>query len=179
MAGWRYIAQRFDGTTGGLGDFLDFHVPLQGVEIEDVLSGDNALSGVITPEYPRLKGSDGKPILLEGGCAIWAEDPDGEIRGGGLLEHSDFNAAGEWSIECVDLTGTANGLPYDGANYWVNVDPIDVFRYIWTKIQSHPHHNLGISIDPTTSPSRRSAGPRIRPSPATRSRPWWSTCDPR
>lgn len=152
--GWRYIAQRFDGTDGGLGDFLDMNVPLQGVQIEDVLSGHNGLSGTIAPEYPRLKGVDGKPILTEGGTAIWAESPDGEIRGGGLVTHSDFNADGEWSVECVDLTGTSIELPYDSANWFVNVDPIDLFRHIWTHIQSHPNHNLGMSIDPTTSPVR-------------------------
>lgn len=152
--GWRYIAQRFDGTSGGLGQFLDFNVPLQGVSIEEVLSGHNGLTGTITPEYPHLKGSDGKPILTEGGSAIWAESPDGEIRGGGLLSHSGFNSEGQWSIECVDLTGTASELPYDGADFFINVDPMDLFRFVWTHIQSHRNHNLGISIDPTTSPVR-------------------------
>jgi len=150
--GWRYIAQRFDGTSGGLGDFLDFNVPLEGVDIEDVLSGDNGLSGTIKPEYPRLKGPDGLPILVEGGSAIWAESPDGEIRGGGILTHSGFNGDGEWAIECTDLTGTSDGLPYTGANWFVNVDPMDVFRFIWQHIQSQRNHNLGITIDGTKSP---------------------------
>lgn len=152
--GWRYIAQRFDGTNGGLGDFLDFNVPLQGVSIDEVLSGDNGLSGTITPEYPRLKGADGKPILVEGGTAIWAEDPDGEIRGGGLVTHSGFGEGGTWEIECTDLTGTATELPFDSAAWFVNADPMDIYRYIWTHIQSHPNHNLGITIDATTSPVR-------------------------
>jgi hypothetical protein len=152
---WHYIAQRFDGTSGGLGDFLDFDVPLQGVNIEDVLSGHNGLSGTINPEYPRLKGADGMPILEEGGCAIWAEDPSGQIRGGGILTHSAFDdESGSWQIECTDLTGTSEGLPFDEGVWFVNVDPLDLFRYIWTHIQSHQNHNLGISIDPTTSPVR-------------------------
>lgn len=150
--GWRYIAQRFDGTSGGLGDFLDLNVPLQGVNIEEVLSGDNALTGTITPEFPRLKGPDGRPILEEGGSAIWAESPDGEIRGGGIVTHSGFNDNGEWSIECTDLTGTSNELPYTGADFFVNVDPMDLFRFIWQHIQSHRNHNLGISVDGTKSP---------------------------
>lgn len=152
--GWRYIAQRFDGTTGGFGQFLDFNVPLQGVSIEDVLSGHNGLSGTITPEYPRLKGADGQPILHEGGTAIWAEDPSGEIRGGGIVTHSDFGEEGSWDIECTALTGTSIDLPYDGADWFVNVDPLDLFRFIWTKIQSDARHNLGISIDQITSPIR-------------------------
>lgn len=152
--GWRYIAQRFDGTSGGLGDFIDFNVPLQGVEISDVLSGHNALSGTITPEYTRLKGPDGRPALDEGGTAIWAESPDGEIRGGGLLTHSGFSDGGVWKLECTGLTGTSIELPFDGANWFVNVDPMDLFRFIWTHIQSARNHNLGITIDPTTSPVR-------------------------
>jgi hypothetical protein len=152
---WHYIAQRFDGTSGGLGDFIDFDVPLQGVSIDDVLSGHNGLSGSISPEYVRLKGPDGMPVLEEGACAIWAEDPSGEIRGGGLLTHSAFDdESGTWKIECTDLTGTSEGLPFDSAVWFVNVDPADLFRYIWTHIQSHPNHNLGISIDPTTTPIR-------------------------
>lgn len=151
--GWRYIAQRFDGTDGGLGEFLG-DLPLMDVDIEDVLSGHNGLSGTISPEIPRLKGPDGKPILIEGGTAIWAEDPDGEIRGGGLLIHSDFNADGDWAIECEDLTSTSIELPYDSAAWFVNVDPTDLFRHIWQHIQGHPNHNLGISIDPTTTPVR-------------------------
>lgn len=152
--GWRYIAQRFDGTSGGLGEFLDFNVPLQDVSIEDVLSGHNSLSGTITPEYPRLKGADGKPILVEGGTALWAESPDGEIHGGGLISHSGFSPDGSWSIECEALTGTSVGLPFDDGAWMVNVDPMDIFRFIWTHIQAHRNHNLGITIDPTTSPVR-------------------------
>lgn len=154
MAGpgqWRYIAQRFDGTNGGLGQFLDFDVPLQGVELEDVTSGHNGLSATITPEYPRLKGPDGQPILVELGTAIWAEDPDGHIRGGGLLTHSDFNGEGQWAIECSDLTWVSTDTPYTEANFFVNVDALDIFRHIWQHIQSNWGSNLGISIDGTLS----------------------------
>lgn len=151
--GWRYIAQRFDGNTGGLGDFLDFNVPLTGVNLEEVLSGDNALSGTITPEYTRLKGADGQPILREWGTAIWAEDPDGEIRGGGLLTYSDFTGP-TWTLECTDLTVITDGLPFTEAAFFVNVDPMDLFRHIWEYVQRQPSSNMGISIDATTSPMR-------------------------
>jgi len=152
--GWRYIAQRFDGSTGSFGEFIDLNVPLTNVTIEDVLSGHNAMSGTITPEYPRLKGPDGQPILVEGGTAIWAESPDGEIRGGGLLERSGFGDGGQWEIECVAITATSVGLPFTDATFFVNVDPTDLFRYIWTWIQQQRNHNLGITIDGTTSPIR-------------------------
>lgn len=152
--GWRYIAQRLNGSNGELGTFIDFNVPLMDVSLEDVLSGHNALTGKIAPEYARLKDAEGKPLLTEWSTAIWAEDPDGEIRGGGLLTHSAFNDQGEWQLECTDLTGTAIELPYDSAHWFVNVDPIDIFRIIWLHIQSHQNQNFGITIDPTTSPVR-------------------------
>jgi hypothetical protein len=150
---WRYIAQRYTGDDGALGDFIDFNVPLMGANIADVLSGHNSLTGSITPEYMRLKGPDGRPILEEKGCAIWAEDPDGEIRGGGLLTHSQFEGP-NWGIECTDLTGTSIGLPYTDANFWIGVDPIDLFRYIWGWIQSQPGGNVGIDVDVAHSPVR-------------------------
>lgn len=153
--GWHYIAQRYDGTNEYYGAFLDLDVPLQGVNIDDVLSGHNGLSATITPEYPRLKGADGKPILLEGGTALWAESPDGEIRGGGIVTRSSFGDGGQWQIECTDLTGIAIDLPYNGEGaYFVNADPADLFRYVWKWIQSQRGSVMGIDVDYTTTPIR-------------------------
>lgn len=156
MAGsgqWRYIAQRYTGDDGALGEFLDFNVPLQGVDISDMLSGHNGMSGSISPEYMRLKGVDGKPILEEWGCAVWAEDPDGEIRGGGILTHSSFDGP-NWSLEFTDLTGVSVEMPYTDANFWIGVDPLDLFRYIWGWIQGQPGGNVGIDVDVAHSPVR-------------------------
>lgn len=150
--GWRYIAQRVNGT-GSMGDFLDFNVPLQGVNIEEVLSGHNSLTGRIAPEYARLKDLDGNPILEEYQSAIWAESPDGNLWGG-LLTHSGFGEGGVWEIECTDLSGITIELPFIGAEWYVNVDPLDIYRRIWLHIQRQRNSNLGITIDPTKSPVR-------------------------
>lgn len=149
-SGWRYIAQRVDGE-GNLGEFLDFNLPISSPDIEDVLSGHNGFSGTITPEVQRLKGSDGRPILEEWGTAIWAESPDGEIRGGGVVEVISQSGP-ELSIQCIDISGSMIDLPYLGANFFVNVDPIDIFRHIWTHAQSQPGGNYGVTVDPTRSP---------------------------
>lgn len=148
---WRYIAQRMTGD--GPGEFLDFNLPLKNVDIDGILSGHEGLRGTITPEYMRLKGPDGRPILEERACAIWAEDPAGEIRGGGILTYCDFDGA-NWTVECSGLTFASVDLPYTDANFWIDVDPIDVFRYIWTWIQSKPNGDLGLTVDQTTSPMR-------------------------
>lgn len=149
--GWRYFAQRMSGD-GALGDFIDLDVPFQTDGPEEVLSGHNSLSGTISPEYMRLKGPDGRPILEEYGSALWAESPDGEVWGG-LVTSSTFNGS-EWAIECTDLTGVSVDLPYTLANFWVDVDPLNLFRYIWQYIQQNPGGDFGISIDDTTSPIR-------------------------
>lgn len=148
--GWRYLAQKVNGD-GAYGDFIDLNLPLTDVELEEVLSGHNGLTAKVSPEVMRLKGPDGRPVLEEWGCAIWAEDPDGEIRGGGILNHSTFEGP-SWSLECIDLSGALIDLPYTESRFWINVDPIDIFREIWRYAQAQPGGNLGVSIDDTRSP---------------------------
>jgi hypothetical protein len=101
----------------------------------------------------RLKDANGRPIITELGTAIWAEDPDGEIRGGGLVTYCEFDGP-NWSLECTDLTGTSIDLPYTDANYWIDIDPAELFRYIWWWIQSQPGGNVGIEVDNFATPVR-------------------------
>jgi hypothetical protein len=151
MSGWRYFAQRFDGT-GNLGDFIDLNLPLQEVEISEVLSGHNAISALVTPDLLRLKGSDGRPVFDEWGACIWAESPSGEVYGG-VFEASGFSG-GDWSMEATDLSGVLIDTPFDDAVGFENVDPLDIFRFIWRWYQERPGCNLGITTDMTGSPIR-------------------------
>lgn len=148
---WRYIAQRLLGD-GSSGDFLDFDVPLKGVNITDNLSGNNVLSGTIAPQIARLIGSDGDPIFKEWSSALWAEE-DGHIRGGGILTHSGF-VGHEWNVETVGYTGYLADLPYTGSRFFVEADPLDIFRHIWDHVQSQPGGNLGLEVTNTKSPVR-------------------------
>lgn len=150
-SGWRYFAQRFDGT-GNLGDFIDLNLPLQQVEISEVLSGHNAISAVVTPEILSLKGSDGRPIFDEWGACIWAESPNREVYGG-IFEISGFED-GEWTMDAIDMSGALIETPFDDAVGFENVDPIDLFRFIWRWYQARPGCNLGITTDMTRSPIR-------------------------
>lgn len=149
MSEWRYFAQRFDGT-GNLGDFVDLNLPLHNVEIEEVLSGHNSLSATIAPEMSSLKGADGRPVFDEYGVCIWAESPSGDVFGG-ILESSSM-VGPEWSIECTDLSGVFINQIFDGATYFVDVDPIDLFRWLWVWYQSRPGCNFGVTADTTKSP---------------------------
>ena len=50
--GWRYFATRLNGD--GTETMIHPDLPIEEVEIEDVISGHNALSGTIEPTYSNL-----------------------------------------------------------------------------------------------------------------------------
>lgn len=157
--GWRYFATRLNGD--GTETFLDPDLPLEGVQIEDVLSGDQSLSGKIDPVYTRLIGPDGLPILMEWSTAIYAEC-DGAIRAGTILTDSGFDGP-EWSLDCVGFTGYSRDLPYTGAGFQgVQVDPIDCARVIWSHIQSQPGGNIGLTLDSTTTGGKVKIGTTLK-----------------
>lgn len=150
MSGWRYIAQRLNGD--GSGTFLHHELPLSGVSIADVLSGPNQLTGSVPVEWKTLKDSTGRCILEPWSTAIFAE-ADGEIRGGGIL--ADRQSKGPaLELDCVGFAGYAKGQPYTDSKFWVEVDPMDMAREIWTHLQGQPFGNLGLVLDSTTSPVR-------------------------
>lgn len=146
--GWRYFATRLNGD--GTETVLDMELPIEDVEIEDVLSGDQSITGTISPAYTRLRGPDGLPILKEWGTAIYAEN-DGDIRSGGILTHSGFNGP-EWGLEATGFTGYLRDLPYTGGGYkGIKVDPFDVVRVIWDHAQTQPGGNIGMTLGSTTT----------------------------
>lgn len=142
-AGWRYFAQRLTGD-GTEGEFIHLDVPLQGVAIDTVLSGHSSMQGTITPEIASLVGADGEPLFEEWGTAVWAEN-GGEIRGGGILTHSEFTGHA-WNLEFTGYSGYLQDLPYTDAWFGVEVDPLDVVRHIWEHAQSKPGGDLGLEI---------------------------------
>lgn len=157
--GWRYFATRLDGKGGET--MLSPDVPLEGVAIEDVLSGDNSLSGTISPVYKRLLGPDGAPLFLEWSTAIYAEY-DGDIMGGGILTHSEFNGP-SWALECVGFTGYGRDMPYVGNGYkGIKVDPIDCGRTIWNHIQNQPGGNIGLEFASTDTNGKVKIGTELK-----------------
>lgn len=152
---WRYFAQRFDGT-GNLGDFIELDLPLEGVEINQVLSGHNSITATITPAMSRMKGADGRPVFDEWGTCLWAESPNGDVYGG-ILEVSGFDGP-EWGLDATDISGALIECPFDDAVGFVDADPIDIFRWIWVWYQSRPGCNFGVTVDMTKSPVRVGVG---------------------
>lgn len=146
--GWRYLATRLNGD--GTETVLDMELPVEDVQIEDVLSGDQSLSAKIEPAYTRLLGSDGRPILQEWATAIYAEN-DGDIRYGGILVNSSIDGP-VLDLETVGFTGYLRDMPYTGAGYkGVKVDGIQPVRVAWNHVQAQPGGNLGMVVADTTT----------------------------
>lgn len=144
--GWRYFATRLNGD--GTETMLDPDLPLEGVTVDEVLSGDDSINATIAPEYARLIGPDGQPLLTEWGTAIYAEN-NGAIRAGTILTRSQF-AGPQWTLETIGFTGYGRDMPYTGPGwYGVQVDPLDVVRVIWSHIQSQPGGNIGLELAST------------------------------
>lgn len=157
--GWRYFATRLNGD--GTEDLLDPDLPLEGVSIEDVLSGDGGLQGTLEPAYSRLLGPDGNPMFQEWSTALYAEY-DGDIRGGGILTYSGFEGS-KWELEATGFTGYGRDLPYTGPGYkGIKVDPIDVARHIWDHIQGHPGGDIGLTFDQDTTKGEVSIGTELK-----------------
>lgn len=147
---WRYLAQRLTGD--GRGTFIDMALPLRGVSIEHALSGPDRLTATIDPKVARLVADDGRPVLEEWSTAIFAEQ-DGNIEFGGILAHSEFDGP-SWSLDVTGFTGYAQGMPYTGAKFFVETDPLDIVRHIWDHLQGQVDGDIGLQVDATKSPVR-------------------------
>lgn len=106
--GWRFIAQ--DALTE---DILDWQVPLSlSSNPKRELCGPGSMTGKITPEYARMIGSNGQPILRDWGTKLYLE-VDGVIRWGGLVTKTGFDGP-EATITCEGFSAYPHGIPYEG-----------------------------------------------------------------
>lgn len=152
MADWRYIATRLHGN--GTETILHTDLPLGKVSITDTLSGPQALKGTLTPEMSHLVGSDGEPIFEPWSTAIYAEK-DGQIRAGGIVEEMLAKDGDNLDVNCVGFSGYLKDTPWMAADYnGVEVDPLAVFRLIWSHVQSQTRGNLGVVVDALTTKLR-------------------------
>lgn len=143
MADWRYLAYRLNGD--GTETLLDPDLPLQGVSLTKVLSGPAGHTSSISPAVARLLGPDGQPIIQRDSTAIYAEQ-DGSIDHGCIV--SDTSRTGpNLSISGVGFAGFPKGKPYDGDEFFVQTDPLDIVRHIWTYLQGRPGGNIGVTLD--------------------------------
>lgn len=145
-SGWRYIAERLTGNPA-TDYFIDYELPLSDVSIESVLTGVDAITGTITPQYRRLIAEDGLPLLLPWGTAIHAEF-DGQIVASGIYRDGSFDGP-SWSLEAVGYVGYASNMPYVGSHAFpAQTEAMDIVRHAWNHIQSQPGGNIGLRLTP-------------------------------
>jgi hypothetical protein len=156
LYGWRYLARRVDGS-GTPGPWLDSELPLQGVQITDVVSGPPQLTGTITPVHARLLMPDGMPLLTENDTEVAAEKDGQIVACGHLVRNAAQGHVNE--IEVNGFTGYAKDMGFlgdpilgpDRPKDFVDTDPLDVVRYLWDHVQNvGPRSNIGLVVDPDT-----------------------------
>jgi hypothetical protein len=145
MAEWQYHARRLNGD--GTSTMLDPDLPLQGVSLTRVLSGPDGHTSRIAPAVGRLIAADGQPLIKRWSTAIFAEE-DGKIRHGCIV--TDIGRAGsELSLTGVGFSGYAKGKVYQGDKFFVQTDPLDIVRHIWSYLQGRKNGNLGLQLNNT------------------------------
>lgn len=150
--GWRFHVYRLAGD--GTETLLAPDVPLTGVTITQVLSGDGSLEGALEVEVPRLRGSSAFSLFEPWKTAIYAEQ-DGILRGAGIVTAAPVDD-GKCSITCTSWTGYPAGVPWHEESRFIEKDPLEIYRYLWTRLQAVKGGNIGLTLDvnPATSPVR-------------------------
>ncbi len=161
---WNILAGRLQGD--GSIDIIETELPLDISSIDRNLSAPSTMDGTIQNEVKRLK-IRGRPIFEPWNTVIIAEAA-GLIRGMSIYQKPDFNGS-VWTLNQIGLSAYPIGMPYDGSVSFMDTDPLDIFRHIWTHLQSLPGGNLGVTVDSLSSPVRvgtpeiendRDSGPR-------------------
>lgn len=138
----RIIAQRVL-----TGDWLAWDVPLQGGSVTRELSGPGGIRGNIAPRSALLLGPDGKPVIEEWSTALYVEQ-DGQFHGAGIVTHLEENEEGTLSIEAPGFSTYPHGIVHaDTFTADFSTDPLDVYRYLWTYVQSFKDGDLGVTVD--------------------------------
>ena len=145
MAEWRYIARRLNGD--GTSTLIHPDLPLSGVTLTKVLSGPDGHTSRISPAFRSLLGDDGQPLLQRHSTAIFAEQ-DNSIRHGCILT-STSRVGSELSLTGVGFSGYPKNKPYQGDTFFVETDPLDIVRHIWTHLQGRPRGNIGMQVGAT------------------------------
>ena len=154
--GWRYYAQRIDGT-GPATTFLHNELRLQDVSIDRVLSGPGQLTAVIKPVDLTVRSVDqthDEPLIMpERGTLIHAEF-NGDITDSFLLMGTGMSGP-NLSLDASGLTTVAKGMSYPKSVQFIEADPLDIIRHIWTTIQADPDSNVALQVDATTATDLR------------------------
>ncbi|MFC9941270.1 hypothetical protein [Nocardiopsis alba] len=147
---------------GGQLQWLDRDLPASAPTIGYTLSGAGSLSATIDHTYEHLQGPDGRPLLLDHGTLLVVEFDD-VIQAAGILRSSSISD-GALQLTCEGFTSIADGQRITRTLKWGGkdtggttgngVDPFAVVDGVFAFLQSRPRSNLGIVMQPGSTPYR-------------------------
>lgn len=143
----RYLARRLLGD----GSEVPVHgdLPLSDFTWTKTLSGANAASATVPAEFATIKDDSGRPVIKPWSTSIYSE-MSSHIRWGGIVTRVTEQGP-QLSLNIVGFKAYADRQPYTDSKYWVEVDPIDMAREIWTHLQTRQDGNIGLTLDDTKS----------------------------
>lgn len=180
---WRFHAFTLGGD--GTEKPLAWDMPLTGVQITDDLSGPGQLSATLTPEFLTYANPTGD-IFTPWSTAIYA------TRGAdvfGFIVSDTSVDAQALTLTCPGFRGYWSGLPHTGEFRGIQVDPLNVLRdEIIGHAQNQAGGNLGLTVDPLTTPVRigektrfneftTKAGEEVSFESGPHTLAWWTTDD--
>lgn len=139
MAGeWTYHLQ--DARTGA---WLSRDLPLEDVEITDVLTGHCSITGRLVPEDNTLDD-----LIEEWGNFLYAEKGD-NLRSGGILTTARLEDEGNaLAVGVEGFTAYLDGQHYGGKFRLWAADPADCLRHLWSWTQARSvSSDLGLVVD--------------------------------
>jgi hypothetical protein len=129
------------------------HRDVQGVQNPSItwaLNTADAFTCSLAPPRKDLLDASGNFLLAAWRDAVYLEEND-EIKFGGILTACAANGI-SMGLTAMGFSGYPNGMIYEGPDYNVTkIEALDVYRYIWTYLQSQPGGNLGVRVDATKS----------------------------
>ncbi|MER6610112.1 hypothetical protein ABT282_30440 [Streptomyces sp. NPDC000927] len=148
MADYRYIVAR-----AATGDVLHWNLPLSEVEYGPEISGPGSLKAILPTSFRRSLSDTldaGDTVLLvernarlDWGGLLWRAEPEGNTL---PIEASGF---GSYLHRRFDLHGNL-----DGRGPYIDADPCQVIRDVWTYAQAQPDGDLGVVVDDTKSQAK-------------------------
>lgn len=173
---WNVLAGRLLGD--GSVEILETELPVEIDSIDRNLSAPATMQASITNEVKRLKRA-GRPIFEEWNTVLIAEAA-GLIRGYTIYRRPTFNG-NVWDLDQIGLGGYPKGMPYVDSKTFIQADPLDIFREVWSHLQSRPNGNLGVTVDELTCPVRVGMAGESSGVGSSASGPrrlaWWETTD--
>lgn len=141
MADWRFHLITLPDM-----QWVDRDLQLQEPNLVESINAPLAITGKLPLGYRMINTPNGKRALVEWGSAIVAEQ-EGRDPLFGIVD--ELTTDGDWLIVSAGgFSGYPEGMPWvDGEFSSTGVDPLDVVRLIWSKLQSKPNGDLGVVVD--------------------------------